>query len=117
MLGGFAARAPPTRFWGASCGPPELRFRALRPLRLMCQRISCAIGRPFLIEREARLAEKHIESNVVVIPKSAGVTHEYLPTHPKALAYLNATLELLRNKESLVPAPASGGATDYWSFR
>ena len=47
-----------------------------------------------------------IGTNVVVIPKSAGVTHEYLPTHPKALAFLNATLELLRNKESLVQAPA-----------
>ena len=49
-----------------------------------------------------------IGTNVVVIPKSAGVTHEYLPTHPKALAFLNATLVLLRNKESLVPVPASG---------
>jgi len=48
-----------------------------------------------------------IGTNVVVIPKSAGVTHEYLPTHPKALAILNSTLESLRIKESLVQAVTS----------
>src|SRR6266446_6377799 len=47
-----------------------------------------------------------IGTNVVVIPKSAGVTHEYLPTHPEALAFLSAALESLRNWASLVQAPA-----------
>ncbi len=34
--------------------------------------------------------------NVVVIPKSAGVTHECLPSHPVALQYLRKILESLR---------------------
>ena len=36
---------------------------------------------------------KSIGMNVVVIPKSAGVTHEYFPTQPAGLAYLRKTLE------------------------
>jgi len=34
-----------------------------------------------------------IGPNVVVIPKSAGVTHDYFPTQPAALAYLRKQLE------------------------
>ena len=33
-----------------------------------------------------------IGPNVVVIPKSAGVTHDYFPTQPAALAYLRLQL-------------------------
>jgi len=35
-----------------------------------------------------------IGPNVVVIPKSTGVSHEYFPTHPVGLAYLKTILEL-----------------------
>jgi len=35
-----------------------------------------------------------IGPNVVVIPKSTGVSHEYFPTHPVGLAYLKTVLEL-----------------------
>lgn len=38
-----------------------------------------------------------IGPNVVVIPKSAGVTHDYFPTHPVALEYLRRLLELPRD--------------------
>jgi hypothetical protein len=35
--------------------------------------------------------------NLVVIPKSAGITHDYLPTNPVALEYLRKLLELHRD--------------------
>ena len=38
-----------------------------------------------------------IGQNVIVIPKSAGVTHGYLPTNPVALEYLRKLLELPRD--------------------
>lgn len=38
--------------------------------------------------------------NVVVIPKSTGVTHDYLPTNPVALGYLRKLLELPRDETS-----------------
>jgi hypothetical protein len=38
--------------------------------------------------------------NVVVIPKSSGVTHDYLPTNPVALGYLRKLLEPSRDDAS-----------------
>ena len=49
-----------------------------------------------------------IGTNVVVIPRSAGATHEYLPAHPAALAFLSAALESLRKGATLVQAHTSG---------
>src|SRR6266404_8293443 len=51
-----------------------------------------------------------IGTNVVVIPRSAGATHEYLPAHPAALAFLSAALESLRKGATLVQAHTSGSA-------
>lgn len=50
----------------------------------------------------ARVADKKVQErynngigpNVVVIPKSTGVTHDYFPTNPVALDYLRKLLEL-----------------------
>jgi hypothetical protein len=55
----------------------------------------------------ARVADKNVREryengigqNVVVIPKSTGVTHDYLPTNPVALGYLRKLLELPRDDE------------------
>jgi hypothetical protein len=53
----------------------------------------------------AEIANKNIHErydngvgmNVVVIPKSSGVTHDYFPTNPVALGYLRILLELPRD--------------------
>ncbi len=51
--------------------------------------------------KSAKLQRRYwngIGRNVVTIPKSTGVTHEYFPTHPVALAYLREVLEALPAK-------------------
>ncbi|MCW5553784.1 MAG: hypothetical protein KIS67_16700 [Verrucomicrobiae bacterium] len=42
-----------------------------------------------------------IGRNVVTIPKSTGVTHEYFPTHPVALSYLREIMESLPVEEGV----------------
>jgi hypothetical protein len=53
-----------------------------------------------------------IGPNVVVIPKSTGVTHDYFPTQPAALAYLRTILELPHNlDEPSIPKPTAAYQT------
>lgn len=42
-----------------------------------------------------------IGPNVVTIPKSSGVTHEYFPTHPVALAYFREIMESLHAESAV----------------
>jgi pimeloyl-ACP methyl ester carboxylesterase len=46
-----------------------------------------------------------IGANVIVIPKSAGVTHEYFPTERAGLDYLRMALERMRDKAITTGAP------------
>ena len=55
-----------------------------------------------------------IGTNVVVIPKSAGVTHDYFPGHPVARQYLRKAIEATvadsGNPTTPAPAPVGGSA-------
>jgi len=85
------------RMWA---GEGNQRFyRAIAPARMHTILLE---GDPHSLANvsDSRIREHYcngIGFNVVVIPKSTGATHDYLPTNPAALEYLRKLLEPTRN--------------------
>lgn len=69
--------------------------------------------------KNAKLQRRYqngVGPNVVTIPKTTGVTHEYFPTHPVALAYLRRLMESLPDEPRVAGVAAGNHPAPEWTF-